>query len=127
MPPKVAQKTKEQKLKAAMAGGKGRKKKWSKGKIKEKAQLAVLFDKGTYDKLMKEIPKTKMITPAVVSERCKVNGTLARQAIRHLEMKGLIQMVGEKHHTLPLYTRCVANAEPEVEEKAGKKGKKDDK
>merc|ERR1711920_67034 len=84
---------------------KGRKKKWSKGKLKEKAQLAILFDKGTVEKLMKEIPKTKMITPAVVSERCKVNGSMARQAIRHLEGEGLIQTAGDKHHSLLIYTR----------------------
>lgn len=45
MPPKVQQKTKEQKMKAAMSGGKGRKKKWSKGKVKEKLNHSVLFDK----------------------------------------------------------------------------------
>ena len=74
MPPKVAQKTKEQKLKAALSGGKGRKKKWSKGKVKDKLMNAVLFDKTTYDKLMKEIPKKKLITTSIVSEMCKING-----------------------------------------------------
>merc|ERR1719321_236368 len=58
--------------------------------------------------MMKEIPKTKLITPATVSERCKINGTLARQAIRHLEAGDLIQRVGEKHHTLLIYTRKIA-------------------
>ena len=43
MPPKVAQKTKEAKLKAALSGGKGRKKKWSKGKVKEKQNASVLL------------------------------------------------------------------------------------
>mmetsp|Transcript_20737 Transcript_20737/g.52242 ORF Transcript_20737/g.52242 Transcript_20737/m.52242 type:complete len:111 (-) Transcript_20737:108-440(-) len=107
MPPKVQQKTKEQKLKAALSGGKGRKKKWSKGKVKEKMMNAVLFDKPTYDKMMKEIPKTKLITQAVVSERCKINGSLARQAIRHLEGEGHIVPVGDKHHALMIYTRNV--------------------
>ena len=65
MPPKTAQKTKEQKLKAALSGGKGRKKKWNKGKVKEKMMNAILFDKPTYDRGMKEIPKTKLITPSV--------------------------------------------------------------
>ena len=65
----------------------------------------------TYDKMMKEIPKSKMITPSIVSERCKINGSLARQAIRHLEGEGLIQAVGETHHTLLLYTRKAAIAE----------------
>ena len=92
-------------MKAAMSGGKGRKKKWSKGKVKEKLMNAVLFDKPTYDKMMKDIPKTKMITTATVSERAKVNGSLARQAIRHLLAQGLIEPVGEQHHTLMLYTR----------------------
>ena len=33
----------------------------------------VLFDKGTYDKLYKEVPTYKLITPSIVSERLKVN------------------------------------------------------
>merc|ERR1719347_686683 len=107
MPPKVAQKTKEQKLKAALSGGKGRKKKWSKGKVKEKLQNAILFDKNIYDKMMKELPKTKLIPTAIVSERIKVNGSLARQAIRHLAKENLIEPVGEQHHATPIYTRIV--------------------
>merc|ERR1712241_260226 len=75
---KVVQKSKEAKMKAAMAGGKSRKKKWSKGKVKEKLANMVMFDKATYDKMMKEIPKAKLITPSVVSERLKVNGSVAR-------------------------------------------------
>merc|ERR1719515_514146 len=71
---KVVQKSKEAKLKAAMAGGRSKKKKWSKGKVKEKLQNAVMFDKATFDKMLKEIPKAKLITPSVVSERLKVNG-----------------------------------------------------
>merc|ERR1712216_16857 len=98
MAPKVAQKSKEAKLKAAMAGGRGKKKKWSKGKMKEKLMNAVMFDKSSYDKLLKEIPKAKLITPSVISERLKVNGSLARLAIQHLEQKGMIMPVGERHH-----------------------------
>merc|ERR1711897_98080 len=101
---KVVQKSKEAKMKAAMAGGKSRKKKWSKGKVKEKLSNMVMFDKSTYDKMMKEIPKAKLITPAVVSERLKVNGSVARVAIRHLEEKGLIQHVGEKNANMMIYT-----------------------
>ena len=33
----------------------------------------VLFDKGTYDKLYKEVPTYKLITPSIVSERLKVD------------------------------------------------------
>merc|ERR1712151_85863 len=98
---------KEAKLKAAMAGGRSKKKKWSKGKVKEKLQNAVMGDKGTYDKMMKEIPKAKLITNAVVSERLKVNGSVARQAIRHLEEIGLIGHVGDKHAAMMIYTRNI--------------------
>merc|ERR1719310_972769 len=108
---KVVQKSKEAKLKAAMAGGRSKKKKWAKGKVKEKLSNMVMFDKGTYDKMMKEIPKAKLITPAVVSERLKVNGSVARVAIRHLEEKGLISHVGEKHHAQMIYTRKVGGDE----------------
>merc|ERR1712151_431043 len=99
--------SKEAKMKAAMAGGRGRKKKWSKGKVKEKLSNMVAFDKATYDKMMKEIPKAKLITTAVVSERLKVNGSVARQAIRHLEEKGLIQPVGERSASMLIYTRKI--------------------
>ena len=108
---KVVQKSKEAKMKAAMAGGRSKKKKWSKGKVKEKLANLVMFDKGTYDKLMKEIPKAKLITPAVVSERLRVNGSVARMAIRHLEEKGLLVHVGEKHASLMIYTRKVGAGE----------------
>ncbi len=103
----VVQKSKEAKLKAAMAGGRSKKKKWSKGKVKEKLANLVMFDKATYDKMMKEIPKAKLITLSVVSERLKVNGSVARVAIRHLEEKGLIEHVGEKRNAQMIYTRKI--------------------
>ena len=54
-------------------GGKAKKKKWSKGKTRDKLNNLVLFDKGTYDKLYKEVPTYKLITPSIVSERLKVD------------------------------------------------------
>ncbi|CAO2598968.1 40S ribosomal protein S25 [Lemmus lemmus] len=57
------------------SGGKT-KKKWSKGKIWDKLNNLVLFDKATYDKLCKEVPNYKLITPAVVS------GSLVRTALQ---------------------------------------------
>ena len=53
-------------------GGKAKKKKWSKGKSRDKLNNLVLFDQGTYDKLYKEVPTYKLITPSIVSERLKV-------------------------------------------------------
>src|SRR3989344_1937195 len=49
--------------------------KWSKGKTKEKLNNLVLFDQATYEKLLKEVPTYKLITPSVISERLKINGS----------------------------------------------------
>eukprot|EP01087_Luapelamoeba_hula_P009590 TRINITY_DN248_c0_g1_i1.p2 TRINITY_DN248_c0_g1~~TRINITY_DN248_c0_g1_i1.p2 ORF type:complete len:128 (-),score=34.29 TRINITY_DN248_c0_g1_i1:129-512(-) len=93
--------------KAGAGGGKAKKKKWSKGKTKEKLNNAILFDQATYDKLVKEVPHYKLITPAVVSERLKINGSLARVALKDLTSKGLIKPVA-LHHAQCIYTRATA-------------------
>lgn len=64
--------------------------KWSKGKVRDKLNNQVLFDKPTYEKLYKEVPQYKLITPAVVSERLKVRGSLARRALIELREKGIL-------------------------------------
>ena len=51
----------------------------------------VLFDKPTYDKLLKEVPTYKLITPSIVSERLKVRGSLARKALNELLQKGKLE------------------------------------
>merc|ERR1712000_98755 len=56
----------------------GASKKWSKGKARDKLNNASLFNKDTHEKLLKEIPSAKLITPAVVSDRLKIKGSLAR-------------------------------------------------
>merc|ERR1712088_151623 len=112
-------------------GGKAKKKKWSKGKSRDKLNNLVLFDKNTYDKLYKEVPTYKLITPSIVSERLKVRGSLARRALDEMEGRGLIKKVSA-HRSQLIYTRMVkddAEDQPEggvvVEKKAGKqKGKK---
>jgi hypothetical protein len=47
--------------------------KWSKGKQKEKVNNMVLFDQATYDKLLSEVPKYKLITPSILSDRLRVS------------------------------------------------------
>uniref|UniRef100_A0A2K6A700 40S ribosomal protein S25 n=1 Tax=Mandrillus leucophaeus TaxID=9568 RepID=A0A2K6A700_MANLE len=69
------------------SGGKAKKKKWSKGKVRDKLNNLVLFDTATYDKLSKEVPNYKLITPAV-----------------ELLSKGLIKLVS-KHRAQVIYTR----------------------
>lgn len=56
--------------------------------MRDKLNNLVLFDKATYDKLYKEVPNYKLITPAVVSERLKIRGSLARNALQELLGKG---------------------------------------
>jgi len=73
--------------------------------VRDKLNNLALFDKATYDKLKKEVPSYKLITPAVVSERLKIRASLARRALDDLESKGLIKSV-LKHHSLKIYTRA---------------------
>merc|ERR1711976_739469 len=119
------------KKKEGSGGGKAKKKKWSKGKVRDKLNNLVLFDKATYDKFYKEVPHYKLITPSVVSERLKVRGSLARFALQELLQKGYIRQV-VKHHSQLIYTRTVKSAEAAAEAEAvaaaqaktkGKKGK----
>ncbi|ESQ50905.1 hypothetical protein EUTSA_v10023150mg [Eutrema salsugineum] len=80
----------------------------SKGKQKEKVNNMVLFDQATYDKLMSEAPKFKLITPSILSDRLRINGSLARKAIRDLMAKGTIRMVST-HSSQQIYTRATHN------------------
>ena len=57
--------------------------------VRDKLNNLVLFDKPTYDKLLKEVPSYKLITPSVVSERLKITGSLARRALDELQTKGM--------------------------------------
>merc|ERR1711967_53402 len=60
------------------------------GKVKEKLANLVLFDKTTYEKMLTDVPKQKLITPSIISEKLKVNGSLARKAVKELLSKNLI-------------------------------------
>jgi|EP00669_Euglena_mutabilis_P014068 small subunit ribosomal protein S25e len=89
------------------SGGKAKKKKWSKGKVREKLNNAVMWEKPIRDKLYAEVPKYKVITVAVISDRLKVNGSLARAAIQQLHSEGLIKPV-HQHSKCRLFTRATA-------------------
>jgi len=110
--------------------GKQKKKKWSKGKTREKVNNVVVMDKATYDKLQREVPSTKLITPSVVSDRFKINGSLARRALTKLQEEGKIKLVAH-HHRQRIYTRLagvaeIAVAAPTEKKETGKKsGKKE--
>ena len=137
--PKKDSKTpaKNPKKKEGGGGGKAKKKKWSKGKSRDKLNNLVLFDKNTYDKLYKEVPTYKLITPSIVSERLKVRGSLARKALDEMTSKGLIKQVS-RHRSQLIYTRVtsdnveeqeggvVVDKKPAAGGKKGKKAKKEE-
>lgn len=104
---------KTQKKKEGGGGGKAKKKKWSKGKVRDKLNNQVLFDKATYDKLYKEVPKYTLITPSVVSDRLKIRGSLAKKALAELRDAGLIKQVVQ-HHAQVIYTRATKGDDPVV-------------
>ena len=52
-------------MQAALAGGKAKKKKWNKGKMREKINAKVLFDEDGWNRLQAEVPK--------VNHRTEVN------------------------------------------------------
>jgi small subunit ribosomal protein S25e len=111
-PPKVQQKTKEQKMAAAMAGGKGKKKKWSKGKQRDKVDNKVLFTKEQFEKLESEVPKMKLITVSSVVEKLKISGGLARRALNQLAEDGAIRPVCVTR-SQRIYTRNIGEGDDE--------------
>ncbi|XP_036887485.1 40S ribosomal protein S25-like [Sturnira hondurensis] len=87
------------------SGSKAKMKKLSKGKVWDKFNNLVLFDKAMYGKLCKEVPNYRLtVTPAVVSERLRTCGSLARAALRELLSEGLTQLVS-KHRAQVIHTR----------------------
>lgn len=82
------------------------KKKWSKGKVKDKAQHAVVLEKQTAERLQKEVQSYRLITVATLVDRLKINGSLARKALADLEEKGQIKKV-VGHSKMTIYTRAV--------------------
>ena len=104
MAPKVQQ-TKAAKAAAALAGGKKGKKKWNKGKVKDKAQHIVILDQEKYDRILKDVPTYKYVSVSVLVDRLKIGGSLARVALRQLEDDGIITPV-LKHSKQQIYTRA---------------------
>ncbi|GAB1199229.1 40S ribosomal protein S25 [Aspergillus pseudonomiae] len=81
-------------------------KKWSKGKVKDKAQHAVVLEKQVAERLNKDVQSYRLITVATLVDRLKINGSLARKALEDLEEKGQIKKV-VGHSKLNIYTRAV--------------------
>jgi small subunit ribosomal protein S25e len=83
-PKKPDAKAQKAMAKASSGGGKQKKKKWSKGKNKEKTNNAILFTKESFEKMLTEVPKMKMVTISILSDRLRINCSLARRAMQVL-------------------------------------------
>merc|ERR1712080_88228 len=75
-----------------------------KGQGQGKGHERCVLRQGAYEKCVNEVPKFKLITPSVISERMRVNGSLARRTIKDLMAKGLIRQVSS-HSSQCIYTR----------------------
>lgn len=71
--------------------------------VKDKAQHAVILDKSTSDRLAKDVQSYRLVTVAVLVDRLKINGSLARRCLKELEEKGQIKIV-VKHHAGDIYS-----------------------
>merc|ERR1712151_81364 len=108
------------------AGGKGKKKKWSKTKSKEKVNNAVFWTKPVWDKLLRDVVgKETYVTPSIISEKLKLNVSLAREAIRQLLADNQIAPTnGEYQYRFCNFVKTANFVAPIAEKKEEKKGKK---
>merc|ERR1712000_14339 len=76
-------------------------------KTREKLNNATLFRPEGYIKFLSEVPKGRVITPASVSDKFKINASLARKALKDMARQKLIERV-VTHSSLMVYTRTAA-------------------
>merc|ERR1740125_11300 len=75
---------------------KAKKKSWTKVKVKDKLNNEVFLDQKRYEKLCSEIPKILCVTRAILCEKFKINGAVARFIINDLTAKNRLEPRGEQ-------------------------------
>merc|ERR1712124_121795 len=103
------------------SGAKAKKKSWTKTKVKEKLNNAAYLDEKQFERMLKEVPKILCVTRAVLIEKFKIGGSIARALIKDLSKRGLIIPYGQQHHSFDLYRgrdakSAAEKAEPEAAE-----------
>ncbi|KRX10209.1 hypothetical protein PPERSA_10875 [Pseudocohnilembus persalinus] len=93
--------TGQKKTKAAIAKAaqakKGGKKKWSKGRTKDKVDNATFLEAKTAENMMSQPHKVgALISVATVSEKWHVNGSVARRMIRSMHEKQLVKKIAQQ-------------------------------
>ena len=84
------------------------------------------MDEKQYERMIKEVPKILCVTRAVLCEKFKVGGSIARALIKDLARKQLIKPVGQQHSSFDLYQGVQAKtalekAEDDLKAAAAKK------
>merc|ERR1711874_478671 len=102
--------------------GKSRRRRWKEVQ-KEVVERKIPGQEPTYDKVLKEVPNYKVITPSIVSDRMKIRGSLARRAIKELHGMGKIKLLVQ-HSSQMVYTRAIAVDDEEEEVVETKKKEK---
>jgi small subunit ribosomal protein S25e len=125
--PVAGQKKSKDSISKAAQQAKGGAKKWTKGKVKEKADNAVFLDQATYDRILTAIPKLgKHISTSGLIEKFKIVGSIARILLRKAVEAGTIRSI-DAHSKQTIYTPIVqavpAVAVVEVKEVGAKKEK----
>merc|ERR1711920_85175 len=115
--------------KAGSGKTKAKKKSWTKTKVKEKLNNAVYLDDKQFERMLKEVPKILCVTRALLIEKFKIGGSIARALIKELAKRNLIIPVGQQHHSFSLYRGAQAKtaaekAEAEAAEAEAAKTKK---
>ena len=79
-----------------------------------------------YERMLTEVPKILCITRAVLTEKFKVGGAIARALIKDLHKKGLIKPVGVQNASFDLFQGVQAKtaAEKNAEDAAAAAAKK---
>ena len=67
-----------------------RKGKWGRVKEFESIERALIIDKDLKEKMIKEIPKQKVITPTSICQRYQVRMHVAKEILKELETSGSI-------------------------------------
>jgi small subunit ribosomal protein S25e len=110
-------------------GAKAKKKSWTKVKVKDKLNNAVYLDEKQFERMLKEIPKILCVTRAILCEKFKIGGSVARSLIKEMTKRSLLIPVGTQHSKFDLYKGAQAKSATEKlkdeadNEKGGKKKK----
>ena len=72
-----------------------KRKKWSKGKSKEKSNHLVFIDNENYERILREIFKNKVLTPSNLTERFHISCSLSKKILKDLAKKKLIVHIKE--------------------------------